>query len=94
MVPGANPCWKGGRNPGINIGGRGLRQVLIQGGLPARGHEHGETCEGAQDMVLRRHRIVASAQMRKIGRDPCLVLGTEKVHPTELWAGPEWVGGL
>ena len=38
---GVTPCWKAGRNPGINIGGRGLRQVLIlQGGLPARGHEH------------------------------------------------------
>ena len=45
-------------------------------------------------MVLRRHRILASAQIREIGRDPCVVLGTEKVHPTELWAGPEWVGGL
>ena len=56
--------------------------------------EHGETFEGAQDMVLRCHRIVASAQMREIGCDPCLVLGTEKVHPMELWACPERAGGL
>ena len=90
--PRRSPLLEGGRNPGINIGGRGLRQVLIQGGL-AGGHEHGETFEGAEYMVLRRHRILASAQIREIGRDPCLVLGTEKGHPTELWAGPEgWVG--
>ena len=40
--PRRSPLLEGGRNPGINIGGRGLRQVLIQGGLPARGHEHCE----------------------------------------------------
>ncbi len=71
-----------------------MGQVLIEGGLPARGHQHRETCEGAERMVLRRRRIVAGAQMRKIGRDPGLVLEAEKVQPTELWAGPEWGGGL
>ena len=34
--PRRSPLLEGGRNPGINIGGRGLRQVLIQGGLAAR----------------------------------------------------------
>ena len=31
--------------------------------------------------------------MREIGRDQPLVLGTEKVQPTELREGPEGAGG-
>ena len=92
--PGRSPLLEGGGNPGSNISGRGLRQVLIERGLPTRGHQHCATCEGAERMVLRRRRIMAGAQMRQRGRHSCLVLGTEKVQPTELWQGPERASGL
>ena len=43
-----------GLNPGINIGGRGLRQILIEGGLTCLGHQHRETFESAEGAFLRR----------------------------------------
>ena len=56
----------------------------------------GETVHtlGAERIVQRRRRIVAGAQMHEISRDQCLVLGAEKVQPTELRECTEWSGGL
>ena len=84
MVAGRQWLLEGGLDPGINIRGRGLRQVLIEGGLTGLGHQHRETFEGAEGAFLRRRRIVAGAQMGQIVRDQALVVRTEKVQPTEL----------
>jgi len=64
-----------GSDPGVNIRGRGLCQVLIEGRLTSCGHQHRTTFEGAEGAALRRRGIVAGAQMGKIGGDQALVQG-------------------
>jgi len=92
--PWRSPLLESGGDPGINIRGRGLCQVLREGGLMGLGHQHRKTFEGAECAFLRRRRIVAGAQMDQIGRDQLLVLRTQTVQPTELREGVEHWGGL
>jgi hypothetical protein len=66
-------------DPGINIAGRGLRQVRIEHGLPRLRHEDREAFERADGAFLHRGCIVARAQMSQIVGDYALVLGAEKM---------------
>ena len=55
--PGRNGPWgqfvaERSLAPGIDIGGRGLREVLIEDGLPRRRHQDGEAFEGADRPFL------------------------------------------
>ena len=92
--PWCQPLLEGGHDPGVNIRGRGLGQVLIEGDLTGLGHQHRKTFEGAEGTFLGRQSVVAGAQMGEIVRDQALVLGTQKREPTELREGVDHWGGL
>jgi len=92
--PWCSPLLAGGSDPGIKIRRRGLGQILIEGGLTGLGHQHRKTFEGTERTVLCRRRIVAGAQISQIVRNQALVVGTEKMQPTELWECVERMGGL
>jgi hypothetical protein len=83
-----------GLDPGINIGGRGLCQVCIQGGLACCGHEDRETFEGAEGGFLHCGGIVAGTQVGQIVGHQALVPGTEEAQPAQLWEFLERWGGL
>jgi hypothetical protein len=78
MVPGANPCWKAVAIQASISAGVVLGKVLIEEGLACRGQQDRKAFEGAEGAFLRRRRIMAGAQVGKLGRDLPVVLRTTK----------------
>jgi hypothetical protein len=92
--PWRQPLLEGSGDPGVDIRGCGLGQVLIEGSLTGFGHQHRKTFERTKGAFLSREGIVAGAQMGEIICDPVLVQGTQKREPTELREGMDHGSGL
>jgi hypothetical protein len=84
----------GGLDPGIDIRGSRLRQVVIESSLAHFGHENRETFEGTDRGFLHGGGIVAGMQIGQIVGHQTLVPGTEEVQPAELWEFLERWRGL
>src|SRR5437868_15147498 len=86
--PGSDGPWgelvvKRGLDPGINSGGCGLCEVLIEDGLPRRWHQDGEAFQGADRPFLDRRGRVAGAQISQIVSNASLIRRAEQRPPPE-----------